>query len=250
MSYGKMLRFNHNDVNSLKNTLTKVPKKSGSLIVIDGIYSMAGDIAPLPEILKIAKKHNTRVMVDDAHSIGVLGENGRGTANYFGVEKETDLIMGTFSKSFGSLGGFIAGDKDTVFYIKHNARSFIFSASMAPANVGAALASLEIIKKEPERIEHLWKIANRMRKGLKELGFDIGTSNTPIIPVYIRDRMKTVFMWKVLFDLGVYCNPVLPPGVPPTESLLRTSYMATHREEQIDRALEIFEKAGKKVGVI
>ncbi len=250
MSYGKMLRFNHNDVNSLKNTLTKVPKKSGSLIVIDGIYSMAGDIAPLPEILKIAKKHNTRVMVDDAHSIGVLGENGRGTANYFGVEKETDLIMGTFSKSFGSLGGFIAGDKDTVFYIKHNARSFIFSASMAPANVGAALASLEIIKKEPERIEHLWKIANRMRKGLKELGFDIGTSNTPIIPVYIRDRMKTVFMWKVLFDLGVYCNPVLPPGVPPTESLLRTSYMATHMEEQIDRALEIFEKAGKKVGVI
>ncbi len=250
MSYGKMLRFNHNDIKSLETVLSKVPDSSGTLIVIDGIYSMSGDIAPLPEILKIAKKRKARVMVDDAHSIGVLGENGRGTANYFGVEKETDLIMGTFSKSFGSLGGFIAGSKETVFYIKHNARSFIFSASMAPANVGAALASLEIIKKEPERMENLRKIANRMRNGLKELGFDVGKSNTPIIPVYIRDRMKTVFMWKTLFELGVYCNPVLPPGVPPTESLLRTSYIATHTEEQIDRALEIFEKAGKKLGII
>ncbi len=250
MSFGKMLRFNHNDMKSLETTIEKVPEESGSLIVIDGIYSMAGDISPLPEILKIAKKHGARVMVDDAHSIGVLGRNGRGTANYFNVEDETDLIMGTFSKSFGSLGGFVAGSKDTIFYIKHNARSFIFSASMSPANVGAALASLEIMKNEPERIEHLWKIANRMRKGLKSLGFDVGTSNTPIIPVYIRDRMKTVFMWKALFDLGVYCNPVLPPGVPPTESLLRTSYIATHTEEQIDRALEIFEKAGRKVGII
>ncbi len=250
MSFGKMLRFKHNDLKDLESALSKVPKESGALIVIDGIYSMAGDIAPLPGILELAKKYGARVMVDDAHSIGVLGENGRGTANYYGVEDKTDLIMGTFSKSFGSLGGFIAGDKDTIFYVKHNARSFIFSASMAPANVGAALTALEIIKSEPERIEHLWKISDRMRRGLKELGFDTGTSNTPIIPVYIRDRMKTVFMWKALFDLGVYCNPVLPPGVPPTESLLRTSYIATHTEEQIDRALEIFEKAGKKIGII
>ncbi len=250
MSYGRMLRFKHNDMADLRRVLESAPKDAGKLLIIDGVYSMAGDIAPLPEIMKIAKEFGVRVMVDDAHSIGVLGENGRGTSNYFHMDKETDIIMGTFSKSFASLGGFIAGDEDVIFYVKHTARSFIFSASMSPANTGAAIAALEVIKSEPERIEHLWKIADRMRNGLKQLGFDVGTSNTPIIPVYIRDRMKTVLMWKELFDNGVYCNPVLPPAVPPTESLLRTSYIATHTEEQIDRALEIFEKAGKKLGVI
>ncbi len=250
MSYGRMLRFKHNDMADLRRVLESAPKDAGKLLIIDGVYSMAGDIAPLPEIMKIAKEFGVRVMVDDAHSIGVLGENGRGTSNYFHMDKETDIIMGTFSKSFASLGGFIAGNEDVIFYVKHTARSFIFSASMSPANTGAAIAALEVIKSEPERIEHLWKIADRMRNGLKQLGFDVGTSNTPIIPVYIRDRMKTVLMWKELFDNGVYCNPVLPPAVPPTESLLRTSYIATHTEEQIDRALEIFEKAGKKLGVI
>ena len=250
MSYGRMLRFKHNDMADLRRVLESAPKDAGKLLIIDGVYSMAGDIAPLPEIMKIAREFGVRVMVDDAHSIGVLGENGRGTSNYFHMDKETDIIMGTFSKSFASLGGFIAGDEDVIFYVKHTARSFIFSASMSPANTGAAIAALEVIKSEPERIEHLWKIADRMRNGLKQLGFDVGTSNTPIIPVYIRDRMKTVLMWKELFDNGVYCNPVLPPAVPPTESLLRTSYIATHTEEQIDRALEIFEKAGKKLGVI
>ncbi len=250
MSYGSMLRFKHNNMADLRHVLESAPKDAGKLLIIDGVYSMAGDIAPLPEIMKIAKEFGVRVMVDDAHSIGVLGENGRGTSNYFHMDKETDIIMGTFSKSFASLGGFIAGDEDVIFYVKHTARSFIFSASMSPANTGAAIAALEVIKSEPERIEHLWKIADRMRNGLKQLGFDVGTSNTPIIPVYIRDRMKTVLMWKELFDNGVYCNPVLPPAVPPTESLLRTSYIATHTEEQIDRALEIFEKAGKKLGVI
>ncbi len=250
MSYGSMLRFKHNDMADLRRVLESAPKDAGKLLIIDGVYSMAGDIAPLPEIMKITKEFGMRVMVDDAHSIGVLGENGRGTSNYFHMDKETDIIMGTFSKSFASLGGFIAGDEDVIFYVKHTARSFIFSASMSPANTGAAIAALEVIKSEPERIEHLWKIADRMRNGLKQLGFDVGTSNTPIIPVYIRDRMKTVLMWKELFDNGVYCNPVLPPAVPPTESLLRTSYIATHTEEQIDRALEIFEKAGKKLGVI
>ncbi len=250
MSYGSMLRFKHNDMADLRRVLESAPKDAGKLLIIDGVYSMAGDIAPLPEIMKIAKEFGVRVMVDDAHSIGVLGENGRGTSNYFHMDKETDIIMGTFSKSFASLGGFIAGDEDVIFYVKHTARSFIFSASMSPANTGAAIAALEVIKSEPERIEHLWKIADRMRNGLKQLGFDVGTSNTPIIPVYIRDRMKTVLMWKELFDNGVYCNPVLPPAVPPTESLLRTSYIATHTEEQIDRALGIFEKAGKKLGVI
>jgi len=250
MSYGRMLRFKHNDMEDLRRVLESAPEDAGKLLIVDGVYSMAGDIAPLPEIMKIAKEFGVRVMVDDAHSIGVLGKNGRGTSNYFHMDKETDIIMGTFSKSFASLGGFIAGDEDMIFYVKHTARSFIFSASMSPANTGAALAALEVIKSEPERIEHLWKIADRMRNGLKQLGFDVGTSNTPIIPVYIRDRIKTVLMWKELFDNGVYCNPVLPPAVPPTESLLRTSYIATHTEEQIDRALEIFEKAGKKLGVI
>ncbi len=250
MSYGKMLRFKHNDMEDLENVLRSCPDDAGKLVIVDGIFSMAGDIAPLPEIVKLCKKYSARLMVDDAHSIGVLGEQGRGTANYFGVEDDVDIIMGTFSKSFASLGGFIAGDEEVIFYIKHNARSFIFSASMSPANTAAALAALEIMQEEPERIERLWKISNKMREGLKSLGFDIGNSCTPIIPVYIRDRWKTIYMWKELFDLGVYCNPVLPPGVPPNQSLLRTSYMATHTEDQIDRALEIFEKAGKKIGII
>ncbi|MGB9857406.1 MAG: aminotransferase class I/II-fold pyridoxal phosphate-dependent enzyme [Dictyoglomaceae bacterium] len=250
MSYGKMLRFKHNDMEDLERVLQSCPDSAGKLVIVDGIFSMAGDIAPLPDIVRLCKKYGARLMVDDAHSIGVLGDHGRGTANYFGLDKEVDIIMGTFSKSFASLGGFIAGDKDVIFYIQHTARSFIFSASMSPANTAAALAALEIMQEEPERIERLWKIANRMREGLKSLGFDIGNSCTPIIPIYIRDRWKTIYMWKELFDLGVYCNPVLPPGVPPNQSLLRTSYMATHTEEQIDRALEIFEKAGKKVGII
>jgi len=250
MSYGKMLRFKHNDMEDLEKVLKSCPDDAGKLVIVDGIFSMAGDIAPLPEIVKLCKKYNARLMVDDAHSIGVLGDHGRGTANYFGLDNEVDLIMGTFSKSFASLGGFIAGDEEVIFYIKHNARSFIFSASMSPANTAAALAALEVMQEEPERIDRLWKIANRMREGLKSLGFDIGNSCTPIIPIYIRDKWKTLEMWKELFELGVYCNPVLPPGVPPNQSLLRTSYMATHTEEQIDRALEIFEKAGKRVGII
>ncbi len=250
MSYGKMLRFKHNDMEDLENVLRSCPDDAGKLVIVDGVFSMAGDIAPLPEIVELCKKYSARLMVDDAHSIGVLGDRGRGTANYFGVEDDVDIIMGTFSKSFASLGGFIAGDEGVIFYIKHNARSFIFSASISPANTAAALAALEIMQEEPERIERVWQVSNRMREGLKSLGFDIGNSCTPIIPIYIRDRWKTIYMWKELFDLGVYCNPVLPPGVPPNQSLLRTSYMATHTEEHIDRALEIFEKAGKKIGII
>lgn len=250
MSGAHFARFNHNDMESLESALSKIPDDAGKFIVVDGVYSMAGDIAPLPQIVELKKKYGARLMVDDAHSIGVLGKNGRGTANYFGLEKETDIIMGTFSKSFASLGGFIAGDKEVINYVKHFARSFIFSAAMTPASAAAALASLKVMQEEPERIEHLWSIANRMRKGLKELGFDTGTSNTPVIPVYIRDRWKTVFIWKELFDLGVYVNPVFPPAVQPNDSLLRTSYIATHTEEQIDRALSIFEKAGKKIGII
>lgn len=250
MSYGRIKRFRHNDMTDLEEALASCPSDSGVLVIVDGIFSMAGDIAPLPEIVTLCKKYSARLMVDDAHSIGVLGDHGRGTANHFRLDKEVDIIMGTFSKSFASLGGFIASSKDVIFYIQHTARSFIFSASMSPANAASALAALEIMQEEPERIERLWKISNKMREGLKSLGFDTGTSCTPVIPIYIGDRWKTLYMWKELFDLGVYCNPVLPPGVAPNQSLLRTSYMATHTEEQIGRALEIFEKAGKSVGII
>ncbi len=250
MSFGKMERFKHNDLEDLEKILKKLPEDKGKIVIVDGVYSMTGEIAPLPEIIEICKKYKARLMVDDAHSIGVLGKNGRGTANYFGCEKDVDLIMGTFSKSFASLGGFIAGDKDVLFYIQHTARSFIFSAAIPPANLASALKALEIMQKEPERIENLKRISEKWRNGLKSIGFDIGKSETPIVPVYIRDKWKTVYMWKELLEEGVYVNPVVPPGVPPGDSLLRTSCMATHTDEQIERGLEIFERVGKRLGII
>ncbi|MEO0275461.1 MAG: pyridoxal phosphate-dependent aminotransferase family protein [candidate division WOR-3 bacterium] len=250
MSFGKMERFKHNDLEDLEKVLKKLPEDKGKLVIVDGVYSMTGEIAPLPEIIKICKKYNARIMVDDAHSIGVLGECGRGTANYFGVEKDVDLIMGTFSKSFASLGGFIAGDEDVIFYIQHVARSFIFSAAISPPNLASALKALEIMQKEPERIENLKRVSEKWRNGLKSLGFDIGKTQTPIVPVYIRDKWKTVYMWKELLEEGIYVNPVVPPGVPPGDSLLRTSCMATHTDEHIEKGLEIFKKVGKKLGVI
>ncbi|MEO0254083.1 MAG: pyridoxal phosphate-dependent aminotransferase family protein [candidate division WOR-3 bacterium] len=250
MSFGKMERFKHNDLEDLEKVLKKLPEDKGKLVIVDGVYSMTGEIAPLPEIIKICKKYNARIMVDDAHSIGVLGECGRGTANYFGVEKDVDLIMGTFSKSFASLGGFIAGDEDVIFYIQHVARSFIFSAAISPPNLASALKALEIMQKEPERIENLKRVSEKWRNGLKSLGFDIGKTQTPIVPVYMRDKWKTVYMWKELLEEGIYVNPVVPPGVPPGDSLLRTSCMATHTDEHIEKGLEIFKKVGKKLGVI
>jgi len=250
MSFGKMERFKHNDLEDLEKILKKLPEDKGKIVIVDGVYSMTGEIAPLPEIIEICKKYKARLMVDDAHSIGVLGKNGRGTANYFGCEKDVDLIMGTFSKSFASLGGFIAGDEDVLFYIQHTARSFIFSAAIPPANLASALKALEIMQKEPERIENLKRISEKWRNGLKSIGFDIGKSETPIVPVYIRDKWKTVYMWKELLEEGIYVNPVVPPGVPPGDSLLRTSCMATHTDEQIERGLEIFEKVGKRLGII
>lgn len=250
MSFGKMERFKHNDLEDLEKVLKKLPEDKGKLVIVDGVYSMTGEIAPLPEIIKICKKYNARIMVDDAHSIGVLGECGRGTANYFGVEKDVDLIMGTFSKSFASLGGFIAGDEDVIFYIQHVARSFIFSAAISPPNLASALKALEIMQKEPERIENLKRVSEKWRNGLKSLGFDIGKTQTPIVPVYMRDKWKTVYMWKELLEEGIYVNPVVPPGVPPGDSLLRTSCMATHTDEHIEKGLVIFKKVGKKLGVI
>ncbi|MFN8447909.1 MAG: aminotransferase class I/II-fold pyridoxal phosphate-dependent enzyme [Anaerolineae bacterium] len=228
MSRGEMRRFRHSNVSSLDDVLSKLPADAGKLVVIDGVYSMGGDIAPMPEIVAICKKYGARIMVDDAHGLGVTG-NGRGTAAHFGLTDDVDLIMGTFSKSFASIGGFIAGTKDVVHYIQHHARALIFSAALTAPSAAAALKALDIMETEPEHVENLWDNAEHMRRGLKDLGYDTGKSNTPIIPILIRDDFRTVLAWHALIDQGVYTNPVVPPGVPPGSSLLRTSYMATHR---------------------
>jgi len=250
LALGEMKRYNHNDMTSLERALQSCPDSAGKLVVVDGIFSMGGDIAPLPEIVPLCKKYGARLMVDDAHSLGVLGQNGRGTAAHFGLIDQVDLTMGTFSKSFASLGGFIAGDDVVMHYVQHHARSFMFSASMPAANVAAVLAALDIMENEPERIERLWRNSEKMRVGFKALGFNTGQSTTPVIPIIIGDDMQTVFAWNALFNAGVYTNTVLPPAVPPNKSLLRTSYMATHTEEQLDRVLDIFATVGKELGLI
>jgi 8-amino-7-oxononanoate synthase len=250
LAYGKMLRFRHNDTADLERVLEKCDPDQGKLVVVDGIFSMGGDIAPLTEITPLCKKYGARLMVDDAHSTGVLGENGRGTAAHFGVTDDVDLIMSTFSKSFASLGGFIAGDEPVIHYIQHHARSLIFSASMPPASVAACLAALEVMRTEPERPKRLLAIADKMRRGYQEMGYNTGDSETPVIPIMIGHDTPTFMVWRALFDSGVYTNAVIPPGVPPNKSLLRTSYMATHTDEQMDRVLMLFEQVGKGVGVI
>jgi 8-amino-7-oxononanoate synthase len=250
LAFGEMKRYNHNDMVSLEKVLQSCSESAGKLVVVDGIFSMGGDIAPLPEMVALCKKYGARLMVDDAHSLGVLGDHGRGTANHFDVTDQVDLIMGTFSKSFASLGGFIAGEEVVMHYVQHHARSFLFSASMPAGNVAAVLAALDIMEQEPERIQKLWHNSEKMRAGFKALGFDTGESVTPVIPIYIGDDMKTVFAWNALFQAGVYTNTVIPPAVPPNKSLLRTSYMATHTDEQLDRVLDIFAKVGKEIGLI
>jgi len=249
LSYGTMRRYPHNDLEALERVLSSLPAASGKLVVVDGVFSMGGDIAPLPDLVRICRQYDARLMVDDAHSIGVLG-GGRGTAADFGITEGVDLIMGTFSKSFASLGGFIAGDAGVVDYIQHHARSLIFSASIPPANAAAAMAALEIMEHEPERIARLIEIGDFMRERYRALGFNIGATQTPIIPIIIGDDQRTLLFWKALFDAGVYTNPVLSPGVPPGLQLLRTSYMATHTDEQLARVLATFERVGKELGVI
>ncbi len=249
LAFGKMLRFRHNDMPDLERVLRNAPSEAGKLVVVDGVFSMGGDIAPLPEIVDICTRYGAHLMVDDAHSIGVLGQ-GRGTAAHFGITGQVDLIMGTFSKSFASLGGFIAGDADVIHYIQHHARSLIFSASMPPASAATCLAALDIMESEPERYARLQEIGDKMRAGFRALGFNIGETQTPIIPVIIGDDMRTFQMWKALFDSGVYTNAVISPAVPPGMQLLRTSYMATHTDEQLERVLEVFGEAGKRMGVI
>lgn len=249
LSFGKIERYRHNDMNHLERVLKSLPEEAGKIIIIDGLFSMEGDLAPLPEIIPLAKRYGARLMVDDAHGMGVTG-GGHGTSHHFGVTKNVDLIMSTFSKSFASLGGFIAGEADVVHYIKHFARSLIFSASIPPGNAAAALASLHVMRDEPERIERVNQIGERMRRGFKELGFDIGNSETPVIPIIIGSDEKTFLTWKLLFEAGVFVNPVISPAVSPGRQLLRTSYMATHTDDQLDTVLEIFSRIGKQVGLI
>lgn len=249
LSYGTMKRFPHKDLAALDRVLASLPADAGKLVVVDGVFSMGGDIAPLPELIDVCRKYEARLMVDDAHSMGMLG-GGRGTAVELGVTDGVDLIMGTFSKSFASLGGFIAGDADVVDYIQHHARSLIFSASIPPANAAAAMAALKVMRQEPERIARLIEIGDFMRRRYREMGFNIGESETPIIPIIIGDDDRTLIFWKALFDAGVYTNPVLSPAVPAGLQLLRTSYMATHTDEQLEKVLATFEHVGKELGVI
>jgi 8-amino-7-oxononanoate synthase len=249
LSYGETKRYRHNDMADLERVLAAIPADKGKMLVVDGLFSMEGDIAPLPEIVPLCKKYGARLMVDDAHAIGVLG-GGHGTAAHFGMTEDVDLIMSTFSKSFASLGGFIAGDEPVIHYIKHHARAFIFSASIPPANAAAARAALQVMIEEPERIARLHQVADKMRAGFTQLGFNIGTSCTPVIPIIVGDLERTLMAWKLLFDGGVFVNPVLSPGVAAGHELLRTSYMATHTDEQLDRVLGVFEQVGKQVGLI
>lgn len=249
LAFGTMKRFRHSDMEDLERVLASLPLEAGKLVVVDGVFSMGGDIAPLPEIIPLCKKYHARLMVDDAHAIGVLG-GGKGTAIHLGVNDDVDLVMGTFSKSFASLGGFIAGPESVIHYIQHHARSLIFSASMPPGNVAAVVAALEVMKEEPERIQRVNQIADYMRREFRRLGFNTGSSQTPIIPIIIGDQHATFLVWKLLFESGVYTNPVIPPAVPANLSLLRTSYMATHTDEQMAFVLEQFERVGKMVGLI
>lgn len=250
LSFGKVMKFKHNDMADLKRVLSSIPNDCGKLIIVDGVFSMEGDIANLPEIVDLARKYNSRVMVDDAHSIGVLGENGRGTAEHFNLEDEVDIIMGTFSKSFASIGGFIAASEKVTHYIKHFSRPFIFSASPPPASVATVSKALDIIITEPQRRKHLWQITHKMMEGYRRLGFDIGHSQTPIIPIIVGEDMRTFQFWRMLFDEGVFANTAISPAVPPGTARIRTSYIATHTDEQMDKVLEVFEKVGKKMGVI
>ena len=249
LGWGDVRRFRHNDMADLERILADIPDDVGKLVVVDGLFSMEGDIAPIPEIAPLCKKYGARLMVDDAHALGVLG-GGRGTAAHFGMTEDVDLIMGTFSKSLASLGGYIAGDEDVIHYIKHHARALIFSASITPASTASALAALAVMRDEPERVKRVNEIGEYMRTNLRRLGFDTGNSVTPVVPVVIGDDMKAVITWKTLFEAGVYVNVVVSPAVPPGRQLLRTSYMAIHTDEQLDRVLGIFEQVGKQMGLI
>lgn len=250
LSFADVVKYKHNDMKDLEEKLSRIPEEKGKVIIVDGVFSMEGDLANIPEIVKLAKKHNTRVIVDDAHGVGVMGKNGRGTCEHFGLMDEVDLIITTFSKSFVSLGGFVVGDSKIIQYIKHNARSLIFSASITPSALGAAERALEFIQNEPWRRERLWEITKIMNKKLTEMGYHTGNTETPIIPVFIRDIEKTFLLWKFLRDFGIFTNPVIAPAVPPEDSLIRISFTAIHTDEDLDFILKGFYEGGKSLGII
>jgi 8-amino-7-oxononanoate synthase len=246
LAYGAVCRYPHNNMKALERQLAQTPPEAGKLIVTDGVFSMEGDIANLPDIVALAEAYGADVLVDDAHAIGVLGERGGGTAQHFGLEDKTTLIVATFSKSLAAIGGVVAGPEPVIHFLKHHARSLIFSASMPPASVATVLASLEVIKAEPERREALWRNTRRMQEGLKSLGYDIGDSETPVIPILIGDLNIMAIQWRALFDAGVFINPVIPPAVPQHSCRLRISMMATHTDEQIDFVLDLFAQGIKR----
>ncbi len=250
LSFSRVLKYKHNDMKSLESKLKLCVPDSLKLIVVDGIFSMEGDIVKLPEVVALAEKYNATVMVDDAHSIGVLGKNGSGTASHFGLTDKVDLVMGTFSKSLASLGGFIASDKDTINFIKHNSRSLIFSASMTPASAASVLAAIEIMTGEPERIERLWENTRYALNGFKEAGFDTGKSVTPIIPLFIRDDIKALILTQKLLGEGIFVNPVVSPAVPKEDCLIRYSLMATHTREQIETSIDKITRAAKELKIL
>ncbi|MBP1593510.1 MAG: 8-amino-7-oxononanoate synthase [Bacteroidetes bacterium] len=250
LSFSQILKFKHNDMASLEKELQKCKPDKIKLIVVDGVFSMEGDVANLPEIVRLAKQYDANIMVDEAHGLGVLGNHGRGTCDHFGLTKDVDLIMGTFSKSLAAIGGFIAADESIINYLRHNSRSYMFSASNTPAATAAARAALHIMKSEPERIDYLWDITNYSLKCFRDLGFEIGNTSTPIIPLYVRDMEKTFMVTKMLFDEGIFVNPVIPPACAPEDTLIRFSLMATHTKEQIDIAVNKLEKCFKALDII
>jgi 8-amino-7-oxononanoate synthase len=252
LSYGKLYKFAHNDMEDFARVIANVRNitRGGILVIVYGVFSMEGDITPLPELVEIAERHGAQVMVDDAHAIGVLGKTGAGTAEHFDMIDRVGLTTGTFSKSFASLGGFVVGDDDVIEWLQHKARALIFSASIPPANAASVIAALGIIEAEPERRENLWKNARRMHRELKALGFNTGDSETPVIPIVVGGDLEAFAFWKALFDNGVNTNPVISPAVPPGQALIRTSYTATHTDAHLDRVLEVLEKVGRDKGLI
>ena len=250
LSFAKQLHYKHNDMEDLERLLQTLPYEAIKLIVVDGVFSMEGDLAKLPEIVELKHKYNCSIMVDEAHGIGVFGKQGRGVCDHFGLTDEVDLIMGTFSKSLASIGGFIASDWDTINFLRHNTRSYIFSASNTPAATAAALEALHIIQNEPERIERLWKVTNYALKRFREEGFEIGDTESPIIPLYVRDANKTFLMTSLAFKAGVFINPVVPPACAPHDTLVRYALMATHTEEQVERSVKALKKIFVEQGII
>ena len=250
LSFSKVMKFEHNNMEALECKLKLCHKESLKLIVVDGIFSMEGDIINLPEVVRLAEKYDASVMVDDAHSLGVIGKNGSGTASHFGLTDKVDLIMGTFSKSFAALGGFIAADKEVINYIKHNSRTLIFSASMTPASAATVIAAIDIMEAEPERIQHLWEVTHYALNGFKAAGFDTGKSETPIIPLFIRDDIKALMLTQMLLADGIFVNPVVSPAVAKEDCLIRYSLMATHTKKQVEISVEKITKAAKELGIL